>query len=157
MIKNNRYFWSHLKTRSVTLQVSPKAARKQTGVLFRVGSIIDTGKGAGRKVTLEHLDYPNAQRIKNKGGKDVAVPFRMGETEFIYTSLHHAQLRNINTLLCALYKKGEVEKIVPEVISPGDILVFIQDAGSTKIKAVEALRVVEQHLQKPKTDRALVC
>ncbi len=146
MIKNNRYYWSHLKTRSVTVSVRPK--KKKTGVIFRVGSMIDTG--AGRQVVmLEHLDYPEIYHIKNKGG-DVAIPFRMGDIDFVYTSLRSPELRNVSTLLSTLYKKGEIEKIVPEVICPGDLLVFRQDKGSMKIKMVEALRVVEHHLQKPK-------
>ncbi|MCK5374789.1 MAG: hypothetical protein KAJ40_05850 [Alphaproteobacteria bacterium] len=146
MIENNRYFWSHLKTSSVTVRVRQK--KKETGVIFRIGSMIDTGHGR-QVVMLEHVDYPRIYHIRNKGG-DVAIPFRMGDIDFIYTSLHKPELRNVNTLLSALYKKGEVEKIVPEVICPGDLLVFRQDRGSSKIKMVEALRVVEHHLQKPK-------
>ena len=146
MIENNRYFWSHLKTNSVTVRVKPK--KRETGVIFRVGSMVDTG--AGRHVVmLENVDYPDNYHIRGKGG-EVAIPFRMGGLEFIYTSLRRPELRNINTLLSALYKKGEVEKIVPDVLCPGDLLVFMQDRGSLKIKMVEALRVVEHHLQKPK-------
>lgn len=146
MIKNNRYYWSHLKTGSVTVSVRPK--RKETGVIFRVGSMVDTGVGR-QVVMLEHLDYPANYHIRKKGG-EVAIPFRMGDIDFVYTSLRKPELRNVNTLLSALYKKGEVEKIVPDVICPGDILVFRQDKGSLKIKMVEALRVVEHHMQKPK-------
>ncbi len=146
MIKNNRYYWSHLKTNSVTVSVRPK--RKETGVIFRVGSMVDTGQGR-QVVMLEHIDYPSSYHIRKKGG-DVAIPFRMGDMDFVYTSLRKPELRNVNTLLSALYKKGEVEKIVPDVICPGDILVFKQDKGSLKIKVVEALRVVDHHLQKPR-------
>jgi len=146
MIKNNRYYWSHLKTNSVTVSVRPK--RKETGVIFRVGSMIDTGKGR-QMVMLEHIDYPARYHIRKKGA-DVAIPFRMGDMDFVYTSLRKPELRNVNTLLSALYKKGEVERIVTDVICPGDLLVFKQDKGSLKIKMVEAMRVVEHHLQKPK-------
>jgi len=147
MIENNRYYWSHLKTKSVTVRVRPK--KKETGVIFRVGSMVDTGTGR-QVVMLEHVDYPKTYHIRRKGD-DVAIPFRMGDIDFVYTSLRKPELRNVNTLLSALYKKGEVEKIVPDVICPGDLLVFKQDRGSLKIKVVEALRVVEHHLQKPKT------
>ncbi len=146
MIKNNRYFWSHLKMGSVTISVKPK--KKETGVIFRVGSMVDTGRGR-QVVMLEHIDYPSQYHIRRKGG-DVAIPFRMGNMDFVYTSLRKPELRNVNTLLSALYKKGEVERIVPDVICPGDLLIFKQDKGSLKIKTVEALRVVDYHLQKPK-------
>jgi len=146
MIKNNRYYWSHLKTNSVTISVRPK--KKETGVIFRVGSMADTGFGR-QVVMLQHLDYPSNYHIRRKGG-DVAIPFRMGNMDFVYTSLRKPELRNVNTLLSALYKKGEVERIVTDVICPGDILVFKQDKGCLKIKMVEALRVVDHHLQKPR-------
>ncbi|MFP4097437.1 MAG: hypothetical protein ACLFP8_04695 [Alphaproteobacteria bacterium] len=147
MIENNRYYWSHLKTNSVTVRVRPKI--KETGVIFRVGNMVDTGRGR-QVVMLDHIDYPKTYHIRKKKDAEVAVPFRMGDIDFIYTSLRKPELRNVNTLLSALYNKGEIERIVPDVICPGDLLVFKQNRGSLKIKTVEALRVVEHHLQKPK-------
>lgn len=146
MIKNNRYYWSHLKTRSVTVRVKPK--EKTTGVIFRVGNMIDTGNGR-QTMMLEHVDYPKTYNIRKKPS-DVAIPFRMGSIDFVYTSLRKPEIRNVNSLLSALYKKDGVEKIVPDVLSPGDLLVFKQEKGSLKIKMVEALRVVDDHIQKQK-------
>lgn len=147
MIENNRYYWSHLKTSSVTVRVQPK--KRTTGVIFRVGNMIDLGNNGRQMVMLEHVDYPD-NYYACKGTGDVAIPFRMGHLDFVYTSLRKPEIRNINALLSALYKKGGVEKIVPDVLCPGDLLVFKQEKGSLKIKMVEALRVVEHHIQKIK-------
>ena len=147
MIENNRYFWSHLKTNSVTVRVKPK--KQVTGVVFRVGNMIDMGRGGRQTVMLEHVDYPDGFYTQSTGG-DVAIPFRMGTFDFVYTSLRKPEIRNINSLLSSLYKDGDVEKIVPDVMCPGDLLVFKQDRDSLKIKMVEALRVVEHHVSKTK-------
>ncbi len=147
MIEDNRYFWSHLKTRSVTVRVQPK--KSSTGVIFRVGNMIDIGRNGQHMVMLNHVDYPKTYNIHQSGG-DVAIPFRMGNYNFVYTSLRKPEIRNINSLLRCLYKDGEVEKIVPDVLCPGDLLVFKQERGSLKIKMVEALRVVEHHVKKMK-------
>ena len=147
MIEDNRYFWAHLKTCSVTVRVQPK--QQSTGVIFRVGNMIDMGRGSRRLVMLDHVDYPKIYNIR-QGGGDVAIPFRMGDFNFMYTSLRKPEIRNINSLLGALYKGGEVKQIVPDVLTPGDLLVFKQERGSLKIKMVEALRVVEHHVKKMK-------
>lgn len=147
MIKNNRYYWSHLKTRSVTVRVQPK--KRMTGVIFRVGNMIDLGNSGRQTVMLEHVDYPKTY-VTRRGTGDVAIPFRMGHFDFVYTSLRKPEIRNVNSLLSALYKDGDVERIVPDVLCPGDLLVFKQEKSSLQIKMVEALRVVEHHMKKTK-------
>lgn len=147
MIENNRYFWSHLKTRSVTVSVQPK--KRSTGVVFRVGNMIDMGRNGRQMVMLEHVDYPKKYYAR-KGTGDVAIPFRMGHLDFVYTSLRKPEIRNVNSLLSALYKDGGVKRIVPDVLCPGDLLVFKQEKDSLRIKMVEALRVVEHHIKKTK-------
>lgn len=147
MIEDNRYFWSHLKTRSVTVRVQLR--KRSTGVVFRVGNMIDMGNNGRQMVMLEYVDYPQ-KCYARKGTGDVAIPFRMGHLDFVYTSLRKPEIRNVNNLLSTLYKDGEIEKIVPDVLCPGDLLVFKQEKNSLKIKMVEALRVVEHHMQKTK-------
>lgn len=146
MIESNRYFWSHLKTKSVTVRVRPK--KQPTGVVFRVGSMIDFGNKR-QLVMLDHVDFPENYYAPHNSS-DVAIPFKMGQFDFVYTSLRRPEIRNVNSLLSALYKDGGVERIVSDVLSPGDLLVFKQKEGSLKIEMVEALRVVGQHEQKTK-------
>ncbi|MGH1378053.1 MAG: hypothetical protein ACRBB3_04460 [Alphaproteobacteria bacterium] len=139
MIENNRYYWSHLKTKTVTVRVAPK--RKQQGIVFRVNNMIDLG-GGRQTVMLEHVDFPKTYH-KRGGANDVAVPFRMGNMDFIYASPGQPKVQNVHNLLSTLYKDDEVEKIVADVLSPGDLLVFKQEGKSMKIKMIEALRIVK--------------
>lgn len=87
MIENSRYYWSHLKTKTVTVRVAPR--KKQRGIVFRVNNMIDLGNGR-QTVMLEHVDYPKTYH-KRKCENNVAVPFRMGTLDFIYTSSDHNQ------------------------------------------------------------------
>ncbi len=140
MIENNRYYWSHLKTKTATVRVSPK--KPQKGIVFRVGNMIDLGNGR-QTVTLEHVDHPKNYR-SYKGSNNIAVPFCMGNLDFIYTSKTQPRLQNVHNLLSTLYKDSNVEKIVIDVLSPGDILVFKQENNTIKMKIIDVLRVVRE-------------
>ncbi len=148
MIENNRYYWSHLKTSNVTVRVAPK--KKQKGIIFKVKHMIDLGNGR-QTVMLEHVDYPKTYLHRRDTPKDVPVPFRMGEFDFVYTSAMKPALRNVQTLLSTLYKEEKVEKIVTDVLAPGDLLVFKQEKNGMSIKMVDALRVIKQYSCHKKT------
>ena len=147
MIKNNRYYWSHLKTKTVTVRVAPR--KKQSGIVFRVNNMIDLGNGR-QTVMLEHVDFPQTYHRRN-GSNDVAVPFRMGNMDFIYASPGQPKLQNVHNLLSTLYKNDDVEKIVADVLSPGDLLIFKQEGKSMNIKMIEALRIVKANSYKKNT------
>ncbi len=142
MIKNNRYCWSHLKTSNVTVRVTPK--KKQKGIIFRVKHMIDLGNGR-QTVMLEHVDYPQTYMQRSERQGNVPVPFRMGEFDFVYTAAMKPALRNIQSLLSTLYKAEKVEKIVTDVLAPGDLLVFKQEKNGMSIKMVDALRVIKEY------------
>ena len=144
MIENNRYYWSHLKTKTVTIRVMPK--EKQRGIVFRVSNMIDLGKGR-QTVMLDHVDFPKTFHTR-EADPEVAVPFRMGNLDFIYTSLQQPKVQNVHNLLSALYKDEQVERIVADVLSPGDLLIFKQEGNSMRIKMLEALRVVKENSYK---------
>lgn len=153
MIENNRYYWSHLKTRNVTVRVAPK--KKTKGIIFRVKNMVDLGQGR-QTVMLEHVDYPKSYALRTDINKDVPVPFRMGNFDFVYTSRRKPAMRNVHSLLSTLYKDTQVEKIVTDVLSPGDLLVFTQDKNTTQIKMVETLRVVKENsYQKSTAEHAI--
>ncbi len=72
----------------------------------------------------------------------------MGHLDFIYASGKRPSLRNIKSLLSTVYKNSCVEKIVPEVLAPGDLLVFEQDEESGSLRMVNTLRVVQENSYK---------
>lgn len=76
--------------------------------------------------------------------------------DFIYASPGQPKLQNVHSLLSTLYKNDDVEKIVADVLSPGDLLIFKQEGKSMKIKMIEALRIVKANsYKKNKSTHAL--
>jgi hypothetical protein len=140
MIENNRYYWSHLKTKTVTVRVSPK--NEPLGIIYKVSSMIDVGRGR-QTVVLEHFDAPANSRPVSRGGKALPVPLRMGSFDFVYTSRQVPAVRNIGFLTGALYNGAKIERIVPDVLCPGDLLVFKQGPDG-KLNMIDALRIVKE-------------
>ncbi|MCB9976396.1 MAG: hypothetical protein H6858_02200 [Rhodospirillales bacterium] len=139
MIENNRFYWSILKTRNVTVSVQPRDGVR--GVVFAVNKLIDIGDGR-QTVFLDHVDSPQGS-LKRKGvNNELAIPFKMGNLDFVYISRRVPVIRDVSVLISELYKEAKVERIVPEVLCPGDLLVFRQDEEEYKIRMVDALRLV---------------
>lgn len=152
MIKNNRFFWSHLQTKTTTVRVQPKIY-EPNGLVFSVGNMIDLGHGR-QTVMLDPFKHsePESKQQKN----DIAVPFCMGHIDFLYTSRKKPQLQNIEKLLSKLHKNTPVERIVIDVLSPGDLLVFKQEKDQLKIKMIDCLRMVRMHdPEKHRADHAV--
>lgn len=147
MIKNNRFYWSHLQTKTTTVRVQPKIYEPR-GLVFSVGNMIDLGTGR-QTVMLDPVEHPEQPHRKQKD--DIAVPFCMGNMDFLYTSRKKPVLSNVNNLLSKLYKKSGVERIVVDVLAPGDLLVFEQEKEALRIKMIDCLRVVRDHDPKTST------
>lgn len=141
MIKNNRFYWSHLQTNTATVRVQPRVY-EPTGIVFSVGNMIDLGRGR-QTVMLDPVEHPEYARLRPKD--EVAVPFCMGRMDFLYTSHKKPVLSNVNNLLSTLYKKSDVERIVVDVLAPGDLLVFEQEKEARRIKMIDCLRIVRDH------------
>lgn len=140
MIENNRYFWSHLKTKNVSVRVHPRA--EATGMVFLVNNVVDLGSGR-QTVFLDHVDFPQSSCIKGK--KAASVPMRMGGLDFVYASRKTPVIRNVRNVIASAYKDTRFEKIVVDVLSPGDLIVFRQDENSSKMTIAQTLRVVKEN------------
>lgn len=146
MIENNRYFWSHLKTKNATVRVNPR--EEVTGLVFLVNNVVDLGYGR-QTVFLDHVDYPESSPA-SRAKKPSAVPMRMGDLDFVYASRKTPVIRNVRSLISSVFKEARLEKIVVDVLSPGDLIVFRQDEKTSKMKIVDTLRIVKEKTY-PKT------
>ncbi len=139
MIENNRFYWSILKTRTVTVSVQPRDGIR--GVVFAVSKLVDIGDGR-QTVFLNHVDTQQVAPRRNSVNNELAIPFKMGNLDFVYISRRVPVIRDVSVLISELYKEAKVERIVPEVLSPGDLLVFRPAEEQQKIQMVDALRLI---------------
>lgn len=143
MIEGKRYLWSHLKTKTVTVRVSQREDFG-AGAIFCVSKLIDIGRGR-QTVFLNYVDMPDLDDLRFKKN-ELAIPFKMGNLDFVYTSRSVPKVQNVSLLLSKLCRQVKLVRIVPEVICPGDLLVFRQEKNSVKIQMAETLRVMKQEI-----------
>jgi len=139
-----RILWSHLKTPSVTVSVQ-RSPRPQV-YLYRVVNMVDMGRG-GRTAIMQPFDTNDGFEVipmdqgQNKKSK-LSVPHKVGNLKFLYASKKQAQIMDMNYVVnCALGGAG-LEKIVMDVLSPGDLLAVRPKRGGEGIHSLEALRIV---------------
>ena len=139
-----RILWSHLKTPSVT--VSVQRSPKPQVYLYKVVNMVDMGRG-GRTAIMQPFDTDDGFEIipmdegVNKKSK-LSVPHKVGNLKFLYASKTQARMMDMNYVMnCALGGAG-LERIVMDVLSPGDLLSVRPKRGGEGIQSVEALRIV---------------
>jgi hypothetical protein len=140
MIENNRYFWSHLKTKNASVRVQPR--EDAAGMVFLVNNVIDLGRGR-QTVFLDHVDYPEAS-LSSRTKKAAPVPLRMGDLDFVYASRKTPVLRNVRGVMASAFSSARFEKIIVDVLSPGDVIIFRQCENAGKIKIAETLRLIKE-------------
>ncbi len=163
MIEDKRYHWSKLKTKTVTVSVKSHDDDGSKGMAFRVNKLIDVGTGrqtvfldnyvSNRNDRGSDRDCYASGRIAGGGGAreslrgkrdNPPIPFRMGSFDIVYISRDVPVLTDISVLISDICKDVKVEKIVPEVLTPGDLLLFKQEGRDMRIKMVDALRIIDE-------------
>lgn len=139
-----RIMWSHLKTRNVTVSVA-RTPRPQV-YLYKIVNLVDMGRG-GRTAIMQPFDtqdgfemIPMDQAPAKKS--KLFVPHKAGNLRFLYASKKQPRIMDMNYVLnCALNGAG-LERIVLDVLSPGDLLAVRPKRYSEGIHSIEALRIV---------------
>lgn len=139
---HNRSHWTNLKIPNVTVSVTPRPDPK--AAVFVVKSIIDTGRGKPTIVLTdpeflileaEYLMEPRA-----------FVPPALGGTTLIYTGRFAMHIPQLHKALADFYKTSKVEQIAPDVLQPGDFVVFRRgnrgSGGKAGGQILETLRVM---------------
>lgn len=143
-----RILWSHLKVPGVT--VSVQSAPKPRVYMFKVLNMVEVG-AMGRTAIVQPFDpddgfemMPMDEPRHSKGKGKLPVPYKVGNLKFMYASNKSIKLTDMDYVLNCTFGGNNVEKIVMEVLSPGDLLVVRPKRDMDGIKSVEALRVVSK-------------
>lgn len=116
---------------------------------FRITNMIDLGFGRQTAI-LDNIARGAMARAENSGRlsvslkKGFAIPARLANLNFVYTSKGNGTLTDAKAVIQERHRDSAVESIAPEVVAPGDFLVFKNVWDSSKSALSEALRIVPE-------------
>ena len=130
-----------LMPQGVTL-IDPALGPHGPQALFRVTNMIDLGFGRQTAV-LDNIKTP-AHSPFSVPKKELEIPRKLASLDFVYTSKKVGAVSNAVEILRARHGETRIESIVPEVLAPGDFLVFRNLRQTSKVIFSEALRLVPE-------------
>jgi hypothetical protein len=135
---------------SVTL-IEPAQREKnaeKAQAVFKIRNMIDWGFGRQTAV-LDNLAGAGRAGLSFTAG-DFSIPDRKERIDFVYTGRKPGAVPNARTAIAQKYKNLALEPIAPDVLVPGDFLVFREIWHSSKAVFSEALRLIpDRKMKKP--------
>lgn len=135
-----------VKLGSITVNVQPKPRTPFT--VLKVSGLIDTGNGM-QTVLLKNAfpsvweidlaDLPHAQSKSNKG---LSLPRRIANLNCVYTGRAFGVVTDVLEAVKAASGHVKLAPIVPDVIAPGDFMLFKHEGSKMKIRFAGVIRAV---------------
>lgn len=117
--------------------------------VFRITNMIDLG--FGRQTAILDNIAKSADNAVINPKKNLAIPRKLANLDFVYTSKRLSAVSNARAAIKQSHGYRKIETITPDVIAPGDFLVFKDVWDKSKAVLSEALRTVpEKGKRKPK-------
>ncbi|NCT41663.1 MAG: hypothetical protein GW778_08395 [Alphaproteobacteria bacterium] len=125
---NNRTLWSSLKVRGTTVSVS-RAPRSPYTVL-KVASLIDTGRNS-QTIVLENA-FPGMREedpalikiAQDISQSRMAIPPRIANLNCVFTGRRPRLVHNAQLALKEQAGKQKLIPVIPEIVAPGDYVIF---------------------------------
>lgn len=108
--------------------------------VFRVTNMIDLG--FGRQTAILDTLSKSAHNPLDMPKKSLAIPRKMDNLDFVYTSKRLNAVSNAREAIKQSQGYRKIETITPDVVAPGDFLVFKDVWTKSKAALSEALRIV---------------
>lgn len=137
--------WHHRQVGGMKVSVRPKPKTPYT--ILHVESVIDTGRGR-RKVLLKNA-LPDFLEVDLKVPKEkehkVRLPRYIDDLDLVYLDRGFGVVANVTESLQAIVPRAKLAAVVPEVIRPGDFMLYRHGREGMRyagvIRAVSASRV----------------
>lgn len=145
MITNN-VNWKTMSIGSVKVSVRPRP--KTPYAVLRVAGLIDTGNGSQMAILKNALprewEIDIAEPHKSRAGskKGLSLPRRIANLNCVYTGRTFGVVPDVMDTLRAVTRNARIATIVPEVIAPGDFVVFRYDGPQLKGRFAGILRAI---------------
>lgn len=145
MITNNAN-WKTMSVGNVKISVRPQP--KTPYAILRVASLIDAGKGLKMAVLNNALprewevDIEDTQNVRTGSKKGLSLPSGIANLNFVYTGRSFGVVSEVGDTLRAVTRNARIAAIVPEVMMPGDFVVFRYGAPGLAARFAGVLRAV---------------
>lgn len=125
------------------IRVSVQPRPKTPYTVLQVASLIDTG-GGRQMVILKNalpweleidLDAPSSK-------KGLSLPRRIANLSCVYTGRKFGVVADYTEALGAVTKGSRIAAIVPDVIAPGDFMIFRHEGPRFRMRFAGVLRAV---------------
>lgn len=154
---NNRTLWSSLKVKGTTVSVS-RAPRSPYTVL-KVASLIDTGRTT-QTVVLENAfpgmveEEPGLIKIAQElSHSKMAIPPRIANLNCVFTGRRPRLVTNVQLALKEKAGKSKLIPVIPEIVAPGDYVIFRHLPNRACFKLAGMMRAVSPAKMR-KTEKA---
>ncbi|MCC6598547.1 MAG: hypothetical protein IT559_07140 [Alphaproteobacteria bacterium] len=145
MITNN-INWKTVDVGGVKISVRPRPKTPYT--VLRVTSLVDTGNGSQMAVLKNALpreweiDIDEPQKAQARSKKGLSLPRRIANLNCVYTGRSFGVVADVMESLRVLTRNARIAAIVPDIIAPGDFVVFRYEGSRLKIRFAGVLRAV---------------
>ncbi len=138
--------WNSRKVGQVTVSVNPKPKTPYT--ILRVETMIDTGVGTPQMVLNNAL--PDEWQIDIErplnGKKHMPLPCRIAGINCMYTGRTFGVITDVAESLCAVTRNARLAAVTPDVIAPGDFVIFKHSGPDYKIRFAGVIRAIKQRI-----------
>ena len=147
MIIDNRTLWSSLKMKGTTVSVRRQGRSPYTAL--KVASLIDTGRGRGQTVVLENA-FPGMIEEDEQlhalglqvGQNHLAIPPKVANLNCVFTGRRPRLVYDAYHALREELQSHNLMPIVPDVVSPGDYMIFRHLKNRACFKFAGVLRAI---------------
>lgn len=144
MLENNKMSWRTMRLAGVTVSVQPKPRTPYS--VLKVSGLIDTGNGQQTVILTNGL--PSEWEIdlekKAKSSKGLSLPRRIANLNCIYTGNAFGVVADVTDAVRAASGNAKLAAVVPEVIAPGDYMIFKHVGPRLRIRFSGIVRAIPQ-------------
>ncbi len=141
MIISNNTSWKTMRVAGITVSVQPRPRTPYT--ILRVGGIVDTGGGEQTVILKNALPWElEIDLDKPASKKGLSLPRRIANLNCVYTGRKFGVVADVNEAIKAVTRNARIAAIVPEVIAPGDFMIFRHEGPRFRIRFAGVLRAI---------------
>lgn len=130
-----------MRVAGITVSVQPR--HKTPYTVLRVGSIVDNGAGQQTVILKNALPWEwEIDLDKPASKKGLSLPRRIANLNCVYTGRKFGVVTDVSDVLKVLTKNAKIATIVPEVIAPGDFMIFRHEGPRFRIRFAGVLRAI---------------